>query len=90
MRKTLSVNLSDAVGNVRSREDLAAFVSALRQDLESDEPDWENPTLERYLEALAAWITDSPGYFKNRGEPVPSEPTWEHVARMLYAAGFYE
>jgi len=89
MSKTLGMRDPDPE-NVRSREDLAAFVSALRHHLESNEPDWENPTLDRYLEALAAWITDSPSYFKNRGEPVPSEPTWALVAGMLYAAGFYE
>jgi hypothetical protein len=39
---------------------------------------------------LAAWIADSPGYFKNRGEPVPTQPTWGLVAQMLYAAHLYE
>jgi hypothetical protein len=84
------VTLSDLAESVRSREDLAAFISALRHDLESSEPGWENPTLDRYLEALAAWIADSPGYFKNRGEPIPTEPTWGLVAQMLYAAHLYE
>lgn len=43
------------VDSVRTREDLAAFVLALRQDLLSNQAAWENPTLERFLEALAAW-----------------------------------
>lgn len=75
---------------VATREELADFVEALRADLVKNERDWENPTLERYLEALAAWIRDSPGYFLNRGESVPDEPSWSLVAQMLYAAHLYE
>jgi len=37
---------------VQTRTDLAAFVHALRDDLRVSEDDWENPTLDRYLEAL--------------------------------------
>lgn len=63
---------------VRTRSDLAAFVHALRADLRASEDDWENPTLDRYLEALAAWIHDMPGYFKNQHieEPVSRHGAW--------------
>ena len=46
--------LSDMVAKIETREDLATFVAALRRDLLGSPDDWENPTLERYLEALAA------------------------------------
>ena len=51
---------------------------------------WENPTLERFLEALAASCTDMPGYFLNRGVEQPEQPDWNLVARMLVAASVYE
>ena len=77
------------VDSVRTREDLATFVLALRQDLLSNPAAWENPTLERFLEALAAWCTDMPGYFRNRGASQPEQPGWSLVAQMLMAARVY-
>ena len=77
--------------SVQTRTDLAGFVDALREDLHtSDDDSWENPTLERYLEALSAWIRDMPGYFKNQGIAEPREPSWGLVAKILHAAKIYE
>ena len=87
---TMGVELRDLVDRVQSRQDLIAFIAALRRDLERNEPEWENPTLDRYLEALAAWTEDMDGYFRNRGEEVPAEPSWRLIADMLYAAHIYE
>ena len=42
------------------------------------------------LEALAAWVKDSDGYFANRNEPFPPHPTWRLFALMLQAARGYE
>ncbi|XXF77593.1 hypothetical protein P2318_31755 [Myxococcaceae bacterium GXIMD 01537] len=75
---------------VRSRDDLVRFIHALREDLQRDPGDWENPTLERFLEALAGWCEDMNGYYKGRGERVPEQPTWKVVADMLMAASMYE
>ena len=78
------------VDAVQTRGDLAVFVLALREDLLGNQAAWENPTLERFLEALAAWCTDMPGYFLNRGVEQPEQPDWSLVARMLMAASVYE
>jgi hypothetical protein len=75
---------------VRSREDLVQFVAALRVDLERNVESWENPSLDRYLDALSAWINDMPGWFQNRGEAEAAQPDWSLVAQMLYAATIYE
>ena len=50
----------------------------------------ENRSLEHYLEALASWIEDCPGYFANRGLPEPTQPTWSLFAHLLRAATMYE
>ncbi len=75
---------------IKTRNDLSAFVAALRRDLLSSPDDWENATLERYLEALAAWAEDMDGYFLNRGEEIPTEPSWRLVGQLLLAAKYYE
>jgi hypothetical protein len=77
------------VDSVRSREDLAQFISQLHAQLLAGST-WENHNLASFLEALSAWINDSPGYFRNRGEPVPAEASWSYLAQALLAATAYE
>jgi hypothetical protein len=84
------VDLRDQLDAVRTREDLAGFVLALREDLRSHPNEWENDTLDRFLEAFAAWCVDLVGYFHNRGENVPEQPDWNLVGHMLIAASTYE
>jgi hypothetical protein len=72
---------------VTDHQSLSVFVAGLRSE---GTESWENETLDRYLEALAAWLADSPGYFANRGEAVPEEPSWMLIANMLAAARTYE
>jgi hypothetical protein len=76
--------------DVKSREDLADFIRGLRADLAEDAEQWENPDLDGYLEALGAVVEDLEGRFMNRGEPVPTEPSWRLVAELLDAATVYE
>jgi hypothetical protein len=78
------------VDQIETRQDLIEFVEALRNDLLRHSSDWENPTLERFLGALAAWTTDMDGYFHSRGEQVPSQPSWRLIGNLLYAAKVYE
>lgn len=75
---------------IRTREDLVTFVKILRQDLRDNRSGWENVTLESYLEALEAVLTDWDGRFTNREEPIPEEPTWQLMAEILSAATGYE
>lgn len=82
--------LSDRVDAIGTREDLVAFVALLRRDLREQPEDWENPTLERFLAAIAAWTDDMDGYFANRGEPVPLHPSWRMLGELLLAAKYYE
>jgi hypothetical protein len=75
---------------VRSRADLVAFVRAMLDGLVTQPDGWENLTLDRFLEALSRWTEDMDGWFLNRGEPVPDEPSWWLVAQMRMAATPYE
>jgi hypothetical protein len=84
------MKLYERVSIVGSKAELIEFVRALADDLTKDNPGWENPTLESYLAALASWLEDSDGYYRNQGRQVPSEPSWRDVAEMLMAAKMYE
>lgn len=51
--------------------------------LEENPASWENPTLDRYLDAMAAWLEDS-------GKAHDRPPSWELFIEMLEAAKIYE
>jgi hypothetical protein len=81
---------SELIASIQSREDFVAFVEALRQSFVESPEDWENQTVERFLEALGRWLEDSDGYYQNMGQPVPRRVNWKAFADALYAASIYE
>ncbi|HEY6890706.1 MAG TPA: hypothetical protein VI300_23080 [Solirubrobacter sp.] len=76
--------------DVLSRRQLVAFINSLREEHRADPGGWENSDLERFLEALGAWVDDSPGYWENLRRPEPEQPDWTWVALALRAATGYE
>jgi hypothetical protein len=84
------VELNDMVDSIRSKHDLVAFVYALAQDLKSRPEEWENSALGEFLSSFAGWLTDSDGYYRNKGIAVPVEPAWKNIGEMLIAAKYYE
>jgi len=80
----------DYLNNIQSRQDLAVFLRELLKDYQQNSTNWENPELYGYLEALERFIQDLDGYFLNRGEDVPEQPTWKLFAEILLSAKYYE
>ncbi len=68
---------------MKTRDDAVQAIHQLLADLKENPDSWENPTLERFLEAMAAWLEDSG---KKHSEP----PSWDLIAEMLQAAKIYE
>jgi hypothetical protein len=73
-----------------SRMDFVAFVRTLADQCRRRPEEWENRDLPSYLEAMAAWVEDMDGYYQNRGEAVPDQPTWKTLKDILQAARVYE
>lgn len=84
------------VDSVTSRASFVRFVEALLADWrESNRAErvapsspygpavggWENPSLEHFLEALAAYTADA---------ELPEQPSWHTFAQVLAAAKVYE
>lgn len=84
------MELHEQISAIQSKNDLIEFIRALDADLRANSAHWENATLERFLGALASWLEDSDGYYRNQGRPVPTSPSWRDVAEMLMAAKMYE
>ncbi|WP_026151629.1 DUF7660 family protein [Streptomyces prunicolor] len=84
------MGLHEKADLVRTRDDFARFLTDVLADLQNRPQDWENGTLERFLEAWSAWVVDMPGWYKNRGERIPDQPDWNLLAAMVMAARVYE
>jgi len=84
------VNLNQASQRINSRQDLANFLLQLLEDFRNTPDSWENRDLEAYLEAAAAWISDMDGYYANKGEQAPAQPTWRTLGEIFLAAKYYE
>ncbi len=48
------MNMTDPTNAIQSRDDFIAFVQGLSKDFQDNPDDWENMTIDRYLEALSA------------------------------------
>ncbi|MEW1905011.1 hypothetical protein [Streptomyces sp. NPDC086147] len=75
---------------VHNRDELVSFVRELHQDFLRKGQEGENRTLDGFLEALAAWMQDSPGWYRNAGKELPDGGDWTFLARALQAATVYE
>ncbi|MET7543979.1 hypothetical protein [Streptomyces sp. NPDC005507] len=75
---------------IYDREAFSAFLARLRAGHAANGQQWENATLDRFLEALESWVTASPGWYRNFGHDLPSEGDWTFFARALTAARIYE
>lgn len=54
---------------VASRQDAQRVIAQMRADLAGrGSQEWENPTLDRFLEALEAVVDDLPGQLARHGE----------------------
>jgi hypothetical protein len=84
------MEFEDKITKVKTRGDLAEFVSGLRADLDNHPERWENDSLPNFLEAMATWIEDMDQYYRNRGEEFSENQPWALFGTILLAARGYE
>ncbi len=82
--------MTSSPDRVDSREALASFVRSLHRDHAENAAAWGNADLGDFLEALAAWIDDAAGWYRNTGHDLPDNADWAFFARALSAATVYE
>ena len=76
---------------MNSRRDLAQFIYALQDELKQHPERWDNIDLYTYLGALAAFLNDADGYYRNAKLDVDADvPSWLLLADCLQAAAVYE
>jgi hypothetical protein len=81
------MNIADIAEKVKTKEDFISFLQQMQMDYKTSRDSWENPELERYLEAMEAFLTDSTERSLNK---IDFTPSWSLFARIMIAASIYE
>jgi hypothetical protein len=74
-----------------TRVEFIEFLKEFREDLKYNKSNWENRTLEDFLEAMEAYTEDVQGFYDNMKMKVdPDNPTWENFKTIMKGASIYE
>ena len=79
------MDLFEKCNHVDSKDELIQFIKALRHDLLVNPDEWENQTLDGFLEAMESWMEDT----IDRGY-LPDQAEWKSLAAILYMGKIYE
>jgi hypothetical protein len=83
--------LVERAEGVLTKGDFAAFLHLLVRNLRDHPEEWENATLEQYLEGLCGFVEGMEGYYSNVGATVDmARPGWRVLADVLLAGRVYE
>jgi hypothetical protein len=80
----------DKAQAVESRRDLAQFLADLCAEVREGRVATDNASAPDILDGASAWLVDMDGYFLNRGEEVPTSPSWKLLAMIFAASLAYE
>jgi len=82
------MHISEQADSVHDMKSLVQFMNALRRDFTSNKDEWENRSIDAYLESIAAWIED---YSKVDNPDVDlKNPDWRSIAAIFYMGKIYE
>lgn len=82
---------NNVVYEMNTRDDLVQFIYALQDQIKEHPESWDNKDLHTYLGALAAFLNDAHGYYRNAKLNVDADvPSWRLLADCLQAASVYD
>lgn len=74
-----------------TRIEFIEFLKEFRKDLKDNNSNWENKTLEDFLEAMETYTEDIQGFYDNMKMDIDANvPTWENFVTILKGASMYE
>ncbi|WP_420551967.1 DUF7660 family protein [Tenacibaculum aiptasiae] len=74
-----------------TRIEFINFLKEFRKDLKENKSDWENKTLEDFIEAMEAYTEDIQGYYDNMKMNINADkPSWQNFKTILEGAKIYE
>ena len=80
----------EKIEQVTTKDQFLEFLNLLTKDFKHNVDEWENKSIDNYLEAIESWIEDMEGYYMNSGLPVPNNIDWNFLATIFYVGKIYE
>lgn len=76
---------------VTDRQSFIKFLELLRVDYLKNQNEWENATIDKFLEAMSAYTNDIQGYYDNMHQNTNADiPSWKVFADILKGSKIYE
>ena len=76
------MNFNEIEVKVKTKKDLINFINLLKQDYLDNQQEWENTSIDTFLDAMEAWASAT--------NLLLEEPKWSEFAKILYAGSRYE
>ncbi len=74
-----------------TKQQFIEFIENLRTDFIQNKEQWENKTIEDYLEAISRYTEDIDGYYKNINQHIDLEKVdWKIFSDILKGSSVYE
>ena len=74
-----------------TRVQFIEFLKTFREDLNNSQSNWENKSLDDFLEAMERYTEDVQGYYDNMKMNVDADKaTWENFKTIMQGASIYE
>lgn len=80
----------EKINTIHTREEFIDFMNSLIEDKEVNPEEWENVNVSEYLEAIASWVEDMDGYYRNMNLEMPKNLDWRFIATLFYVGKIYE
>ena len=77
----------DQIENITDMESFARFLNALAKDYKNNHDEWQNWSIEDYLESIAAWIRD---WSDLHGNDEFEQLDFKELAKIFYVGKIYE
>ncbi|WP_313385426.1 hypothetical protein [Chishuiella sp.] len=87
------MNNKEEINNfdVTNRQSFIKFIELLRQDFLENPNEWENKTIDDFLDAISSYSEDIQGYYDNMKLNINADDAnWSTFADILKGAKIYE
>ncbi|WP_042474010.1 DUF7660 family protein [Bacillus ndiopicus] len=78
----------DKIENVTNKEQFLEFVNLLSDDYKKNRDEWENKSIDLYLQAIESWMEDMEEFYGHSDAPISIN--WNFLSKMLYVGKIYE
>jgi hypothetical protein len=84
------MELYKEIKNINSKEEFIRFLGLLISDFKNNSDEWENKSIESFLEGIQSWVEDMEGYYENNNLSTPNNIDWGFFANVFYSGKIYE